>query len=124
MAQEDKDYSFKSLKHQTLADLVKNPVKIGVEAAAAGQTGDLIPPAQPKPEKKQQAPVKKKENPTTVANGKSFRGRVFLFKPTSERVTVIRENVGNAYDGDWIHEVISRDGKMFLVSMKQLADTV
>jgi hypothetical protein len=53
----------------------------------------------------------------------SERGRFFLFVPTKERVTVVRENVGKVYDGTWVHEVVSSgEGRKFLASVKQLKE--
>lgn len=48
------------------------------------------------------------------------RGRVLLFIPTGERVTIMRPKVGRNYHGDWIHEVVNREGKEFLASERQL----
>ncbi len=50
------------------------------------------------------------------------RGRVFIFKPTGERVTVTREKVGVSYEGVAIHEVTARNGNKFLASIKQLVE--
>lgn len=52
------------------------------------------------------------------------RGRMFVFKPTGERVTVTKDRVGLSYNGDVIHEVTSREGKVFLASTRQLKDLV
>ena len=119
---ENTKHDFGSIKHQTLADLVKNPIKIEIGASNAGHTDNLKEPVVAKPVEEKKPEPKKKETPATVTNGHGYRGRRFIFKPTSEPVTVVREKVGNAYDGDWIHEVVSGEGKLFLASMKQLVD--
>lgn len=50
------------------------------------------------------------------------RGRRLLFIPTKEKVTLVRTRVGNSYQGDWIHEVVTKDGKKFLAMQKQLKE--
>jgi hypothetical protein len=50
------------------------------------------------------------------------RGRLLVFIPTGERVTVMKEKVGQTYNGDDIHEVVSKDGRKFLASLKQLKE--
>lgn len=51
------------------------------------------------------------------------KGRLLIFLPTHENVTVVRQKVGQTYAGHWIHEVVSREGKKFLASAKQLKGT-
>ena len=115
---EDQDYSFKSLKHQTLADLVRNPAKIDAAVDTVDHSGFL--PKSTSPVTKKKVELKIGEKASITSNGNGQRGRIFLFKPTKERVTVLREKVGNAYDGAFIHEVVNREGKKFLASTKQL----
>lgn len=61
--------------------------------------------------------IKKAAAPAVEEDSK---GRRLVFKPTSETVTIVREKVGQTYNGDWIHEVVSKDGHKFLSSERQL----
>lgn len=127
MGSEDKDNSFQSIKHQTLADLVRSPEKIDREAKGqekvkgAPSFVETLPPVVQKVE----ATAVRKANPSSLPKKElGQRGRIFLFEPTKERVTVIRNRVGQTYGGDWIHEVTARDGHKFLSSEKQLREFV
>jgi len=64
-------------------------------------------------------PPAQKDDPTTM---QSNRGRVLIFIPTGEKVTVVRDVVGQNYSGEWVSEVISREGKKFLAARKQLRE--
>jgi hypothetical protein len=104
---------------RTLVELTGAPGKIEAEAAASGHDGFMpvqvvVPGSNGKPTVRGQA---KRAAPYQEAGDK---GRSFLFWPTKEMVTIVREKVGKAYSGDWIHEVISREGKKFLASVSQL----
>lgn len=120
---EERDNSWKGLAHVKLVDLVGSPQKIEQDAKKAGHTGSLATPVVAQPEVKVEETTKKNGNPPLVPQ-KGVRGRGYLFRPTGEKVTVVRERVGCAYDQSWIHEVIARDGKKFLASTKQLVDPV
>lgn len=116
----EKDNNLPPLRHETLADLMKDSGKIATAALLAGHTGEI-----PRPVVQSKEDLEKKNgNSATLPEKEGQRGRIFMFKPTGERVTVMKERVGNTYAGDWVHEVISRDGKQFLASTKQLADHV
>lgn len=114
---DEKDHSGKGLKHQTLFDLVRNPQRIETQSAGHPALGlqktapvsPQVPVVSP--------PAEKKSEPQ-----KGVRGKAYIFVPMSERVTVIREKVGNTYNGDWIHEVVGKDGRKFLASTKQLKE--
>ncbi|SRR6266566_3973780 len=122
---QSEDHSFSSIKHSTLADLARNPAKIEMEAKAAGHTGNLVDLVDAaKAEKHVDVPLEKKKEKIVAVNGHGTRGQIFVFRPTGGRVTVVLEKVGNAYDGTWIHEVVDREGKKFLASMKQLINPV
>lgn len=125
MGSEDKDNSFQSLKHQTLADLVRSPGKIEQRAKEQGHAEVIPKLVETQSRWKTPAPAVKKLNPSSLPKKEQGeRGRIFLFEPTKEKVTVVRNQVGQTYAGDWIHEVTGRDGHKFLASTKQLRELV
>lgn len=95
MGIEDSTHAFSDIKHSTLAEIVKKP-----EEKPATENKPAENPVPPKEENK--------------------RGRILVFKPTGEKVTVLKENVGRSYEGTKIHEVANREGHVFLASDKQL----
>lgn len=103
-------------KHTTLRELLSQKSKIEQEAVSNKHEGFLPTVAQfPK---EPEATVEKK-NPTPQKK-EVERGRILLFTPTKEKVTILREKVGKSYTGDWLHEVTTRDGHKFLAMQKQL----
>lgn len=62
--------------------------------------------------------------PSPTSSVSAERGRILLFTPTGERVTVLRERVGQSYRGDWLHEVTTREGHKFIALQKQLRESV
>ena len=102
---------------KTLVELTSDKGTIAAEAAANGHDGFLPVPvvtagSNGKPTVRGQV----RATPPSPAE----RGRSFLFWPTKEKVTIVREKVGKSYSGDDIHEVVSREGKKFLASASQL----
>jgi hypothetical protein len=105
-------------KHTSLRDLLDQKTRIELEAAASGHDGFFpvpiqVPTADGKTVLRGQAtpPPRKKA---------VERGRIIVFLPTQEKVTVLREKVGQSYKGDWLHEVTTREGHKFLAMQKQL----
>lgn len=116
---DEKVHDFKSLGHKTLAQIAKE----GLESPSEVERRiDKEAQVQRKP---QADPHSKngKKNPTQVPEEREL-GRIRVFKPTKERVTVVRERVGKAYNGVWIHGVVNRAGDEFLASETQLGDLV
>jgi hypothetical protein len=104
-------------KHTTLRDLLGDKDKIKLLAASSGHDG-FMPVAVQVPSEDGKTVVRGQTNPTPQ-NGSS-RGRILVFTPTQEKVTILREKVGQSYKGDWLHEVTTRDGHKFLAMQKQL----
>ena|SRR2546421_2058689 len=107
-------------KHTSLLELLNQRDRIELEAAASGHDG-FFPVAVQVPSSNGKTVTRGQTNPAPQKNG-TGRGRILLFAPTKERVTILRERVGQNYNGDWIHEVTTRDGHKFLAAQKQLAD--
>lgn len=105
-------------KFTSLRDLVDQKGRVDQESTSHGHDA-FMPVAVQVPQKNGSVAVRGQVDP--VPNGqKSSRGRILLFLPTKERVTVVREKVGQSYKGDWLHEVITREGHQFLALQKQL----
>lgn len=109
-------------KHTTLTDLLGQKDRIELEAASRGHDG-FFPAAVQVSSSNGKVVVRGQTSPTPSGN-ESERGRILVFKPTDEKVTVLRTKVGQSYKGDWIHEVTTRDGHKFLALQKQLKKLV
>lgn len=113
----DKQHGYKDLKHKTIWDLA--PGAIEKEAASHGHDGLMPTPVTVVRDGKQA--IRGNGNPTP---SKGQRGRIAVFTHTGERVTVLKEKVGESYNGVPIHEVTTREGKIFLASENQLKNPV
>lgn len=126
----EKIHDFSSVKHKTLAEMAQEAVggkantvekKIAVDAAQQGHDGFMpVPVAVQGTNGKQE--IRGAGTPATPSKGQ--RGRIVVFIPTKEKVTVTKERVGQNYNGGWIHEVTSREGKNFLAADSQLKELV
>lgn len=105
-------------KYTTLTDLLGQKNRIELEAASRGHDG-FFPEAVRIPQADGKVVTRGQTDPASQ-NGSSERGRILMFEPTKEKVTVLRAKVGQSYHGDWIHEVTTRDGHKFLALQKQL----
>ena len=113
MGNEGKQNGYKDLKHKTILDLA--PSTVEKEAAKNGHDGFM--PTSVKVMKDGKQITRGNGNPTP---SKGQRGRIATFTYTGERVTVLQERVGESYNGTPIHEVTTREGKIFLASENQL----
>jgi len=104
-------------KYTRLNDLLGNSPRIATEAAGHDA---FFPTTVEVPNGKGGTTIRGQSKPTLP----SQRGRILLFVPTKEKVTVVRDRVGKSYQGDWIHEVTTRDGHVFLALQKQLKESV
>jgi hypothetical protein len=105
-------------KFTTLQELLKHKELITAEAASKHHDG-FVPTVPRAPvEEEVSAPVRK--NGTAPPKEEVGRGRILLFLPTNEKITILKERVGQSYGGDWLHEVTTRDGHKFLAMQKQL----
>jgi hypothetical protein len=109
-------------KFTSLVDLLRQKDRINLEAAAQGHDG-FFPVAVQVPQSDGKTVTRGQTNPTPKKDG-AYRGRILLFEPTKERVTILKERVGQSYQGDWLHEVTTREGHKFLAMQKQLKDLV
>ncbi|SRR6266704_3144733 len=109
-------------KHTSLLELLNQKSRIELEAASSGHDG-FFPAAVQVTSSEGKTVIRGQTNPTPQKNG-TGRGRILLFSPTKEKVTILREKVGQSYNGDWIHEVTTREGHKFLAMQKQLTDSV
>lgn len=109
-------------KFTTLRELLNQKDRIEREAASGGHDG-FFPVAVQVPSADGKTVIRGQVNPPSQKNGSS-RGRILMFTPTKEKVTVLREKVGQSYNGDWLHEVTTRDGHKFLAMQKQLSNSV
>jgi hypothetical protein len=117
----EQDNSYHGLRHRTIIEMAKEvgTGKLSAEAAAQGHDAYFPVPV-----------AVQNEQGKTVIRGQarkpvvSQRGKIFVFLPTREKVTILRTKVGEAYDGTAIHEVATREGKKFLSSQKQLKESV
>lgn len=107
-------------KFTSLRELLDQKDRISVEASGNGHDG-FFPAVVQVPSPDGKTVTRGQTNPTPR---KSERGRILMFLPTKEKVTVLREKVGQSYNGDWLHEVTTRDGHKFLALQKQLKDSV
>jgi hypothetical protein len=103
-------------KHTTLRELLGDKDRIKLIAASSGHDG-FFPVAVQVEAVDGKTITRGQTNPTSQ-NG--LRGRIFVFLPTQEKVTILKEKVGQSYKGDWLHEVTTRDGHKFLAMQKQL----
>lgn len=106
-------------KFTRLTDLLGN--KPAIASQSAGHDAFFPTPVQV-PDGAGSTTIRGQAGP--ASRDESKRGRILLFIPTKEKVTVIRERVGKSYNGDWLHEVTTRDGHTFLSLQKQLKDSV
>ena len=105
-------------KRTTIRDLLSDPSQVKIRAESSGHEAYFPVPVQ----------VEGKDGKTEIRGQidpalgveEALRGRIYIFTPTGERVTIIRPRVGKSYKGDWIHEVITREGHSFLSTQKQL----
>ncbi len=109
-------------KHTSLRELLDTKNRIEAEAALGGHDG-FFPAVVQIPSADGKTVARGQVNPTSQKNGPS-RGRILMFTPTKEKVTVLREKIGQSYHGDWLHEVTTRDGHKFLAMQKQLSNSV
>lgn len=130
MAAAEQDNSWKGRRHKTVRDWMGQPdmvARIAEEQELAIRDGEKpsAPPdlMLPQPVQVPKAPAQvveirgeAKPEPVTESN----HGRLFVFRPAQVKVVVVRESVGQAWDGTWIHEVVTEDGKRFLASERQL----
>ena len=130
MGNENKVHDFKNVGHRTLAQMAKEvlggdpvPALTRIKSDANTLKHEEVARTKIHDAEIVEEP-NKKEVPVDSAPHKEERGRILLFKPTGETVTVVRQRVGASYNGDHIHEVISREGKVFLASTKQLKERV
>lgn len=123
-------HDFRSLKHKTLAEMAEEAIggkantvekKIAVDAAQQGHDGFLPIPVVVQGQNGK-SEVRGAGNPATSVKGQ--RGRIVVFTPTKEKVTVTRERVGQNYNGGWVHEVTNREGQQFLAAESQLKELV
>jgi hypothetical protein len=105
-------------KHTTLTDLLGQKNRIEFEATSKGHDG-FFPVAVQVSGPDGKVSTRGQTDPTLRKN-KSERGRILVFEPTKEKVTILRPRVGQSYRGDWIHEVTTREGHKFLALQKQL----
>lgn len=122
---DEKVHDFRSLTHKTLAGMAEETLggkasDVGKELTteAAQQGHDAFVPS-PVTVQGQDGKLEIR-GAGSPATPKGQRGRIAIFMPASERVTIIRERVGQSYAGLWIHEVVNREGKKFLASDIQL----
>lgn len=109
-------------KYTSLRELLDQKSRIELEAASSGHDG-FFPVTVQIPSKDGKTITRGQTNPTPQKNG-AQRGRILMFEPTKEKVTVVKERVGQSYNGDWLHEVTTREGHKFLAMQKQLKDLV
>lgn len=108
-------------KYTKLTDLLGHSDMIKIEAGSRGHDAFMPTPVRVQDENGQ-ATVRGQSNPAQMEN--SLLGRILLFLPTKEKVTVVREKVGKSYRGMWLHEVTTKDGKKFLALQTQLQELV
>ena len=116
MSKLDEQNSIRGLKHSTLAALVNAPEQLATIHSVSEPEVLAAEKA-----KKDEAPVV--EKPASHEPPEE-RGRFLIFLPTNERVTISRVVVGQTYAGLHVHEVITKDGRKFLASSKQLRKLV
>ena len=104
-----------------LTDLLKNGGEIERESRTHGHDG-FFPNVVTVVGPEGKSVVRGQSNPTPSVSAE--RGRILLFAPTGERVTILKEKVGQSYKGDWLHEVTTREGHRFLALQKQLKEPV
>ena len=109
-------------KFTSLQDLLKQKERISLESAGHGHEA-FFPVAVRVQGEDGKVSIRGKATPTPPADV-AKRGRILMFIPTKERVTLLRERLGKSYQGDWIHEVTTRDGHKFLAMQKQLKEVV
>lgn len=105
-------------KYTSLVELLKQKSRIEMEAAASGHDG-FFPAVIQVPSADGKTITRGQTNPAPQKNG-TGRGRILMFEPTNEKVTILKERVGQSYKGDWLHEVTTKDGHKFLALQKQL----
>jgi hypothetical protein len=113
---ENDQHSYRGLKHRTIIEMAKEVGTGKLEAEAAGH--DTCFPV-PSASQKRTPKGGSKEVKST-----DQRGMIYVFVATNEKVTVVRSNVGQTYDGTAAHEVVTRDGHKFLANQKQLRKPV
>jgi hypothetical protein len=105
-------------KHTSLRDLLDQKSRIELEASVGGHDGFFPVPIQvPTADGKM---VLRGQMTTAPPKNAVGRGRILIFIPTKERVTIVRSKVGQSYKGDWMHEVVTKDGHKFMALQKQL----
>lgn len=109
-------------KFTTLRELLAQKGRINLEAASSGH--DAYLPTTVRVQTDEGKIVTRGPASPTPSKEVVGRGRILLFLPTKEKVTIIREKVGRSYNGDWLHEVTTREGHTFLALQKQLKDSV
>jgi hypothetical protein len=103
------------LKHTTLQDLLAHKDRISGAAKAGGHDAYMPVPVQIEGENGKRE-LRGQSQPKTPG----AKGRLLIFLPTGEKVTVVRENVGRSYKGDNLHEVTTREGHKFCALQAQL----
>jgi len=125
----EKVHDFNSLGHKTLRQMAEEAIggnaakvekKIAVDAAQQGH--DAFTPAATVQGTNGKLEIRGAGNPATPSKGQ--RGRIVIFIPTKEKVTVTKERVGQNYNGGWVHQVTSREGQVFLAADNQLQELV
>lgn len=109
------------LRHSTIRTLTENSQSIRAAARAGGH--DAFMPVPTRQEGEVESQARGQSQPTPIkkpVQGSDGRGLRLVFLPTREKVTLVREQVGRSYKGDWLHEVITGDGHKFLAMDKQL----
>ena len=133
MAAAEQDNSWRGRRHKTVRDWMGQP---DVVAKIAEEQEQLLREERegvkpPKPEGLERPPgvavprppapvleiIRTEEKKPTV---ESNHGRLFVFRPAQVRVVIVKERVGQAWDGTLIHEVVTEDGRRFLASERQL----
>lgn len=122
-------HDFKSVRHKTLAGMAQEvlagkPVAARLRDEAETLHHDKALEKEVHDGELVESQTGESAQKKTQTRKESVLGRIFLFVPTGERVTVTRELVGKSYQGDPIHEVTARDGHIFLASLKQLRTVV
>lgn len=123
----EKVRDFKSIAHPTLAALAQGKVA-GTAPAMLGtsdrtlEKGILEHAREEKQKIETPAPAAPEVTPPTQDGLGVDWSRVFIFIPKKEIVVVTRQQVGKSYNGEWIHEVKNKSGKLFLANEKQLGD--
>lgn len=105
-------------KYTSLRELLDQKKRIEIEAASSGHDG-FFPVVVQVSSADGKTVTRGQTNPTSQKNGVA-RGRILMFEPTKEKVTVVKERVGQSYKGDWLHEVTTKEGHKFLALQKQL----